>query len=106
MAADCEVCNETMAAPEVDEEPSAICNGCAQDMLMYASEFQIAAFLDIEVRSTGQADILVGEDTGPGIEYQSFGPFSLGDAFRRAKKYDETGDAAWLRSGADGGSDG
>lgn len=95
--ADCEVCNGTMVAPTDIEEASPICNGCAQDMLMYASEFQIAAFLDLEVTSTGrEAYIVVGEDTGPGIEYRNFGPFPLGDAFRRAKKYDETGDECWL----------
>lgn len=89
---DCNVCNATMVEPTDIEEASPVCNSCAQEMLGCATNFEIEAFLNVEAYDPETAYVLREFDTGPSIEHERHGPWSMGEAYRRAKLFAEDGD--------------
>lgn len=96
MSLDCTVCHATMASPEPGYDPTPFCASCAFEMLSYAQDLAVDAFLNVDIHDADRAYVVVGEDTGPAIVDTRYGPWPLGEAYRRAKRYSVTGNLAGL----------
>lgn len=97
MSVDCEVCNMTICATEDHEEAAEFCTRCAYEMLGFVQAIEVAGFVNVEVDSTQKAWVVIGKDVGPAIVDERFGPWSLGEAYRRAKEFAEYEDDDCLR---------
>lgn len=103
MTRDCDACFTPYDVPDDLEDTTGVCNTCAQEMLECIDSMEVGG-VRVDVSSTERAWVIRFEDIGPALIDHRHGPWKLGEAFRRAKKYDEDEDMKHLAmvSGGDG----